>query len=56
MTLLQTTMLLLGVSCALLLIGFSARASRWGPALMLLGIVGALAIIAYNIFEQLPAQ
>jgi len=56
MTLLQTTMLMLAASCALLLIGFSARESRWGPVLMMLGIVGTLAIIAYNIFEQLPAR
>ena len=56
MTLLHSTMLMLTVSCALLLIGFSARESRWGPALMMLGIVGTLAIIAYNIFEQLPAR
>ena len=42
MTLLHTTMLMLTASCALMLIGFSARESRWGPALMMVGIVGAL--------------
>ena len=40
MTLLQSTMLMLTISCALMLVGFSARESRWGPALMMLGIVG----------------
>ena len=54
MTLLHTTMLMLTASCALMLIGFSARESRWGPALMMLGIVGALLLIAYNIYEMLP--
>ncbi len=56
MTLLQSTMLMLTAICALLLIGFSARESRWGPVLMMLGIVGSLLIIAYNIYEQLPAR
>jgi hypothetical protein len=45
-------MLMLGASCALMLVGFSARESRWGPALMMLGIVGALLLIAYNIYEM----
>ena len=35
MTLLQSTMLMLTISCALMLVGFSARESRWGPALMM---------------------
>lgn len=52
MTLLHTTMLMLGASCALMLVGFSVRESRWGPALMMLGIVGALLLIAYNIYEM----
>ncbi len=55
MTLLHTTMIILTVSCALMLIGFSARESRWGPVLMLVGIVGVLLLIAYNIFKLLPA-
>lgn len=54
MTLLHTTMLMLTASCALLLVGFSARESRWGPLLMMAGIVGALLLIAYNIFQLLP--
>ena len=53
MTPLQSTMLLLTASCALMLVGFSARESRWGPALMMLGIVGALLLIAYNIYAVL---
>ena len=56
MTLLHTTMLMLTASCALMPIGFSARESRWGPALMMVGIVGALLLIAYNIFQLLPAH
>ena len=56
MTLLQSTMLMLTISCALMLVGFSARESRWGPALMMVGIVGALLLIAYNIFQLLPAH
>ena len=56
MTLLHTTMLMLSSSCALMLIGFSNRDARWGPALMMLGIVGALLLIAYNIYEMLPAH
>ncbi|MBS0507451.1 MAG: hypothetical protein JSR53_08740 [Proteobacteria bacterium] len=52
MTLLQSTMLMLAASCTLMLVGFSARESRWGPALIMLGIVGALLLIAYNIYEM----
>ncbi|MEJ2803459.1 hypothetical protein WAE61_16365 [Comamonadaceae bacterium PP-2] len=51
MTLLQSTFLILGASCVLLLVGFSARESRIGPALMMLGIVGSMGIIAWRIFH-----
>ncbi|WP_170104810.1 hypothetical protein [Pulveribacter suum] len=54
MTLLHTTMLMLTASCALMLVGFSVRQSRWGPLLMMVGIVGALLLIAYNILQLLP--
>ena len=37
MTLVQSTILMLTVTCALMLVGFSARESRWGPALMMFG-------------------
>jgi hypothetical protein len=56
MTLLQTTLLMLGASCALMLIGFSAREYRWGPALIMVGIIGALLLIAYNIYAMLPGH
>lgn len=56
MTLLHSTMLMLTACCALMLVGFSARESRWGPVLMMVGIVGALLLIAYNIFQLLPAH
>ena len=55
MTLVQSTILMLTVTCALILVGFSARESRWGPALMMVGIVGSLFLIAYNIYEVLHA-
>ncbi|WP_344867912.1 hypothetical protein [Comamonas faecalis] len=54
MSLFQSTMLLLAVSCALLLVGFSARDYRWGPWLMMLGIVGAMALIGWSIYQMLP--
>ncbi len=54
MTLFQSSMLLLAASCVLLLVGFSARERRWGPWLMMLGIVGAVLLIAYDIYQMLP--
>ncbi|MDF1483898.1 hypothetical protein PY257_01635 [Ramlibacter sp. H39-3-26] len=51
MTLLHTTMIMLTISCGLLLVGFSARESRWGMPLMMAGVIGALFIIVYNIYE-----
>ncbi|KAF1048985.1 hypothetical protein [Xylophilus sp.] len=52
MTLFEGTMLILAGSTMLLLVGFTAREYAWGPALMMLGILGALGIIAYNIFSM----
>ncbi|HEY0202069.1 MAG TPA: hypothetical protein VGC24_10295 [Burkholderiaceae bacterium] len=51
MTLLHTTMIMMTVSCALMLIGFSAREYKWAPGLMLLGILGAVGTVTYNIYQ-----
>ena len=56
MTLLHSTLIMLTISCGLMLIGFSARDKSWGPGLIMLGIVGSLVLIAYNIFQLTPAR
>ncbi|MDF1481001.1 hypothetical protein [Extensimonas sp. H3M7-6] len=53
MNLLHHNIILLTISCGLLLTGFSGRKYRWGPAVMLVGIVGLLFMIAYNIYGLL---
>ncbi|HNI84870.1 MAG: hypothetical protein IT498_01905 [Rubrivivax sp.] len=53
MTLFDSTMLMLGVSCLMMLIGFATRESRWGLGLMVLGTAGALLLIAYTILAML---
>lgn len=46
------SLMLLFLSCALMLVGFSVRSNRVGPWIMLVGICSALAIIAYNILQH----
>ena len=50
----QVTLMLLGLCCVGLLVGFSYRAQRWSPWLMLMSICGVLALMAYSILELLP--
>jgi hypothetical protein len=50
MTLLHWNMLTVSISCFLLIGGFSLRQRRGIPvALMLLGIVGLLGVLTYNV-------
>ncbi|MFT3813588.1 MAG: hypothetical protein QM740_09435 [Acidovorax sp.] len=50
MTLFQFNILALAVCCTLLTVGFAARERRGVPvALMLLGVVGLMALMVYNI-------
>ncbi len=50
MTLFQFNILAVALCCALLMGGFAARHRRGVPVvLMLLGIVGLMALMAYNI-------
>lgn len=46
------SLILLFISCGILLCGFSLRKYNSGPWIMLLGIVGALLVIAYNILRH----
>ena len=46
------TLLVLGVLCVALMVGFSYREQRWGPWLMLVSIVTLLALIAWSIINQ----
>ncbi|CAK7022824.1 hypothetical protein CUZ56_00727 [Saezia sanguinis] len=46
------SLLLLVLSCALLLFGYSIRSKGVGPWVMLVGICSALAIIAFNILRH----
>lgn len=50
-----TSLVILILSCALLLAGFSMRNKLLGPWIMLLGICSALGIIAYNILRHTGA-
>lgn len=40
------------VFAAIMTVGFAWRERRWGPALMMIGIVGFLGIIAYGIVPR----
>ena len=53
MSLPHLNLILLGVGCGLLLVGFSARQYRWATAVMLLGIVCVLFMIGYDIQQLL---
>lgn len=46
------SLLILFVSCLIMLAGFTLRERDWGPWIMLLGIIGALLVIAYNILRN----
>jgi hypothetical protein len=37
---------------SIMTVGFAFRQRRWGPALMMVGIVGFLAIIAYGVVPR----
>ena len=50
---LDQTLLLLGLCCVTLLIGFSWRARRWAPWLMLVSVVGLLGLMSYSIVTLL---
>ena len=47
------TLLLLGLCCVTLLIGFSWRSRRWAPWLMLVSVVGLLGLMSYSIVTLL---
>ena len=49
----NTTLMLLGLCCVLLLVGFSWREQRWGPWLMLVSVVSLLSLMSYTILELL---
>jgi hypothetical protein len=40
------------IFAAIMTVGFAWRERRWGPALMMVGIVGFLAIIAYGVVPR----
>jgi len=49
MTLLHLNMITMSISCIILLVGFSCRDYRWGPGLMLLGVLAVMGVIVYDI-------
>ncbi|HEY4663790.1 MAG TPA: hypothetical protein VIG85_02285 [Comamonas sp.] len=49
MTLLHMNMITMSISCIVLLVGFSYRDYRWGPGLMLLGVLAVMGVIVYDI-------
>ena len=50
---LNQTLSALGVCCVSLLVGFSWRAKRWAPWLMLVSVVGLLGLMGYSIINLL---
>ncbi len=50
---LENTLLLLGLCCVCLLVGFSWRSRRWAPWLMLVSVVGLLGLMSYSIINLL---
>lgn len=53
MSLFHVALLMLGVSCLVMLLGYGLRESRWGPVLMVAGTLGTVVLIAYVIFAML---
>ncbi|MGE8495673.1 MULTISPECIES: hypothetical protein [Comamonas] len=49
----NTTLVLLGVCCVSLLLGFSWRDKVWAPWLMLVSVCGLLALMARIIYDLL---
>lgn len=49
----NTTMVLLGMCCTLLMVGFSYRDRRWGPWVMLVAVVSLLLLMGYSIMNLL---
>lgn len=49
----NTTLMLLGLCCVVLLGGFSWREQRWGPWVMLVAVVGLLSLMSYTIVHLL---
>ena len=45
------TMLVLGVCCVALTVGYSWNQKRWGPWLMLLAVIGLLALMLQGIMS-----
>ena len=49
----HTTLVLLGVCCVVLMVGFSYREQRWAPWTMLVAVIGLLALMTYSILNLL---
>ncbi|MBQ0131609.1 MAG: hypothetical protein KBT18_05385 [Comamonas sp.] len=49
MPLLHFNMIAMSIACVALLVGFSYRDTRWGGALMILGVMGVMGAIVYDI-------
>ena len=49
MSLLHFNMIAMTIACVALLVGFSFRDTRWGGGLMILGGLGVMGVIVYDI-------
>ena len=49
----ETTSVMAVAFAAIMTIGFAARQRRWGPGLMMVGILGFLGIISFGIVTRL---
>ncbi len=49
----NATMVLLGVCCATMMVGFSWREKGWAPWLMLVSVCGLLGLMTLTIYDLL---
>ena len=49
MSILHFNMIAMSIACVALLVGFSYRDTRWGGGLMMLGVLGVMGVIVYDI-------
>jgi multisubunit Na+/H+ antiporter MnhF subunit len=49
---LETTIVIACCFAAVMTIGFAARQRRWGPILMVIGILGFLGVISFGIVTR----
>ena len=49
----HTTLVLLGLCCLMLMVGFAYRDQNWAPWLMLVAVITLLGLMSWCIFNQI---